>query len=465
MLGRLLRPIDIAPLVFFRTVVCGMITIELLGELLLPSYRAFYTQGEMHFSYVLLPWLEPWPPAGVWAHMLLNIALGVMVTAGFHYRLTAALAGFSTLLLLLMEKAAYINHSYLYSLLFLLGSLIPAHGALSLDVRRGAKQQQLTAPAWTLYVLRFQLAVVYIFAGLAKLNGDWLRGVPMTQWQRELPIYSILGRLVGDETLGIASSWGGAAFDLLVVPCMLWRRSRSIAFGCAACFHISNALTFGIGTFPWVSLAMTALFFPPGSFRRLPILRSLPKPALETALPFRFRTPLLPAALALHGLTQLILPLRPYLLTTPGWTEFGQRFSWRMMLRAKEGALSYRIVHPGSNRHDRVDPCESLPPRTCFDMESKPDMIVEFAHFLSRRHQKQFGGARPEVYADAYATFNDRPSQRLIDPTVDLATQERTFEPYPFIVPLGEETLERHEVATRRSFTPRQAPPSKGLSP
>jgi vitamin K-dependent gamma-carboxylase len=58
-------------------------------------------------------------------------------------------------------------------------------------------------------------------------------------------------------------------FDLLVVPFLLWRKTRLAAFLVAVGFHVINMQLFDIGVFPWFSIATTALFFPPDWPRRL----------------------------------------------------------------------------------------------------------------------------------------------------------------------------------------------------
>ena len=110
LVNELFRPIDIAPLVLFRIVGGSLITIEIIGELL-TDYRENNTETEFHFSYVLLQWLKPWSPLGVYAHFLFNILMGIFVTIGFYYRVSALLLFLGTTSLFLMEKSVYINHT------------------------------------------------------------------------------------------------------------------------------------------------------------------------------------------------------------------------------------------------------------------------------------------------------------------------------------------------------------------
>lgn len=434
-----LKPIDIAPLVYFRIVGGGLIAIELIGQAV-TNYRLAYVGTDFHFSYLFFRWLEPLSPAATTAHLWLNVALALCLTAGLFFRASSLLLVLGLSSLFLMEKANYINHTYLYCLIVLILGVSPAHRAVSLDVRRRPGLLSSSAPAWPLLLLRFQIAVVYIFAGLAKLNPDWLAASPMRLWLVTRSSYPLIGGLLAQEWVAYAMSYGGVALDLLVIPGLLWRRTRFYAFAAAVLFHLANVALFGIGTFPWLSIAMTALFFPPATFRRLPWLRDrLPpyRPPRGASSSRRGRR-LVTGALAAYVSVQLLVPLRPWLYRgDPSWTEAGHNFSWHMMLRAKAGSVRYRVTDPRSGRTWRVDPADHLNRRQVQQMVGKPDMILEFAHDLAELYERE-GLGTVEVRADAYVSLNGKPRQRFVDPEVDLAKQRRSLRVYDWIVPPAE---------------------------
>src|ERR1041384_7199163 len=62
--------------------------------------------------------------------------------------------------------------------------------------------------------------------------------------------------------------FGGLLIDLLVVPLLLWRRTRVFAFAAAVLFNLINAVIFEIGIFPWLMLGALLIFFPPDLLRR-----------------------------------------------------------------------------------------------------------------------------------------------------------------------------------------------------
>ncbi len=367
--------------------------------------------------------------------------MALFVTLGFYYRISAALLCVGTTTAFLMEKSVYINHTYLYCLTAFLMIFIPAHRAWSLDVKRRPALAQSAVPAWTVGILVFQISIVYIFAGLAKLNPDWLRGIPMNIWLPARSHYWVIGPVLAQPWLPYLMSWGGAAFDLLVVPLMLWHYTRRWTFMLTLLFHFTNVCIFGIGTFPWYSMAMTALFFPSHTFRRLPLLRH----KLPAFTPINFNLVLRPALkktivafIALYSVVQLAIPLRQYAYAgNTSWSEAGHNFSWHMMLRSKTGSLYYKVVDPVSGEKWRVDPLEYITTHQYRSMQGKPDMILELAHHIKNKYAEK-GYAAVEVYAHSTIHFNGRQNLQFVDSTANLATKPRKMGVYEWIMPLQE---------------------------
>ena len=49
--------------------------------------------------------------------------------------------------------------------------------------RDSRAERPTVVPIWVVWLLRFQVGMVYFFSGLAKVNGDWLlRGEPLATW-------------------------------------------------------------------------------------------------------------------------------------------------------------------------------------------------------------------------------------------------------------------------------------------
>jgi len=102
-----------------------------------------------------------------------------------------------------------------------------------------------------------------LFRWRRKINHDWIRGEPMRSWLLERAGNPLVALVVRSRLELLVFSYGGLLFDLLVVPALLWRRTRPFAFAAAVIFHTLNSQLFQIGIFPWMMLAATTLFFDP----------------------------------------------------------------------------------------------------------------------------------------------------------------------------------------------------------
>ena len=92
----------------------------------------------------------------------------------------------------LIDKTTYLNHYYLVSLLSGLLVVLPAHAIWSVDAWRRPRVFAPAIPSWTVNLLRVQIGIVDFFAGLAKINGDWLlHAQPLRIWlaaNSDLPV-------------------------------------------------------------------------------------------------------------------------------------------------------------------------------------------------------------------------------------------------------------------------------------
>ena len=123
---------------------------------------------------------------GVWTYALFVLATisAVMIALGWYYRLFATLFFLSFTYIELLEKTTYLNHYYFVSVVSFILIFLPANCSFSIDAkRRGFSIDQV--PNWTLNALKILISVVYIYAGLAKLNSDWLlEAQPLSIWLR-----------------------------------------------------------------------------------------------------------------------------------------------------------------------------------------------------------------------------------------------------------------------------------------
>lgn len=427
--ARLDEPVDIASLAAFRA---------LFGAMMLASVARFAARGWIaelyvaparHFPYLGFAWVRALPGAGMYAVFALMSAAALGLALGWRTRWSAAAFFALFTYVELIDKALYLNHYYLVSILAAWLVVLPAGGALSLDVRRDPSLARATTPRWTVWLLRAQLGMVYFFAGVAKLRPDWLlRAEPLHTWLLARADLPLIGPLLRYRATAFAFSYAGALFDLTAAFALCHRRARPYAYAAVVAFHLLTWSLFNIGVFPWVMIVCTTVFFEPSWPRRW--VGPAPAWATHATLPSWVK-PLVAAHLAV----QLLLPQRRLLY--PGdatWTEQGFRLAWHVMLVEKSGDVTFRVVEPSTGRQWTVHPEAFLTPLQARTMSTVPDMIAQAA-VMVRDDFARRGHPSVAVYADAYASINGRPSRRLVDPAVDLGRVGDSLGPKPWILP------------------------------
>jgi hypothetical protein len=400
----------------------------------------YWLEPRLHFKYRGLSWVRPWPGDGMYLHFVLLAGAAAALMVGRWTRSAAWIFSLGFTYLFLLDQARYLNHSYLISLVAFLLAITPAHRVWSLDrvyARREGVEWPPTVPVWAVWLLRFQIGVVYAFGGLAKLDAGWLGAESLRRRFADAG-GPLIGWIVEHNLVQVVFSWGGLLFDLLIVPLLLWRRTRLVAFAAAVLFHVANSQLFTIGVFPWLAIAATTMFFSPDwphrLVRRIGLRPTLwmrprsPRAADAIAAPPPSPRPMSRpafACLTAYVVVQLLVPLRHYLY--PGdvaWNQRGYRFSWHMMLHGRTGAVRLRVVMGTDTTI--VFPSQYMASWQARPMIRHPGMILQFAHHVADEFSQ--GRADPvRVYADAVLSVDGRPPSLLIDPKVDLASKHNTF--------------------------------------
>jgi vitamin K-dependent gamma-carboxylase len=448
-LARALAPVDAAWLVALRVSYGLIMSFSMARFIAYGWIDRFFVEPAFHFKYWGLDWVGVLPGPLLHALFWALAGLGLAVAAGVWFRLAALLfvAGFSYVQVL--DVATYLNHYYLAVLLGLLLAVSPAGRVGTLrwpgpTSRRATPTVRSVAAGW-LYLMRFQVGVVYVCAGLAKSQADWLiHGQPLGIWLSSRLDFPVLGALFGHPVAPLFFSWAGFAFDTSIVFWLAWSRARRYAYALLIVFHGLTAVLFPIGLFPLIMSAVALVFFPPDCPRvllaRVARSRAVPlrpvahDPAAHPA-PATARQHAL-AALALgYVLVQLLLPLR--FISYRGdvrWHEQGMRFSWRVMVREKNGSVTFRVASETSGRVFEVSPRRYLTPLQEREMAGQPDLIAQLArHVRDDFARRGLGPVR--VHADAWVSLNGRRARRLIDPDVDLSRVDAGLLPAAWILP------------------------------
>ena len=355
----------------------GLVFCLYAGKVLWPIEGSNYVTtlfsgADLHFKYPGFSWLPDLPASWMNAMVAGMAVAAILFALGLFYR-AAAIALFLTwTYYFLAEATVYNNHYYLMVLLTFLMIFMPAHQRFSLD-RKRLRLESRQIPFWPVFLLRFQLFVVYFYGGIAKFSAEWLAGnVVMPQGKI---IYEFLEQpsFLSPVHFSLFLAWSGLIYDLLIGFLLIWRRTRLMGFAMTAFFHGSNHFLFNIGIFPLMALTTTLIFFEPdwpvrfwNWLRRPRIGRpdwkwlcwgGIAIPLFGLSLGWKDRKSgwgksresmlrgWLKASIAIWIVVQLLVPLRHNLIAgNSEWTEEGHQFSWRMMLRTKEVVQLFFMV-------------------------------------------------------------------------------------------------------------------------
>ncbi|QDU75869.1 Vitamin K-dependent gamma-carboxylase [Bremerella volcania] len=409
-----------------------------ISYLALGKIQNFYVEPTYHFKYVGFHWVQVASESAMTSIFLLMGASALLIALGWFYRIAAI--GFAILFIyvFLVDKTTYQNHYYFVCLMSLLMASVPANRAWSVDNRLGRIATSSSVPMWSIWLIRFQVGVVYFFGGVAKISPDWIQGFPMRGMLAQQESHVLLAPFAHEEWAVQTIVWGGMLFDLLIVPLLLWKRTRILAFCLVVFFHITNSIMFPIGIFPWIMIGLTSIFLEPDWPRRLlrPEEESIPVSRSNTDTLSSWRTAIVTLLVA-WCLVQVTLPFRHWLY--PGnvnWTERGHYFSWHMMLRGKRSAIRFHILDPVTGRRGIYPLQNDLQTHQLARMSRDPELIRDFACHIEATCQSH-GFRDVEVRAFVLCSLNGRRPQLLISPEVDLTSPElRSTEDW--VIPLSE---------------------------
>lgn len=388
--ARLNAPTSILPLVVLRVVFGILMFASTLRFILNGWVTAFYVIPTFHFTYLGFSWVHPLPEVGMYFVFGFMLLLSISIVLGIHYRLSMAAFFVCFTYVELLDKAYYLNHYYFISLLSFLLIFLPLNRAVSVDGWRKPTLRTASVPRWTVLAIRYQVGIVYFFAGFAKINPDWLlHALPLRIWLPPHADFPLIGSLFLTPWFPYLMSWAGAFYDLTIAFWLSWRRTRFVAYIAVVGFHVMTALLFPIGMFPWIMIAIAIIFFDERDYVTIIKLAdrlvrvqvvSNPAPPNQISSPFPHPNRILIILMVIFFAVQLLTPLR-YLLY-PGdtnWTQQGFRFSWRVMLVESAGYVTFFVHDPVSGKHWEVYPDQYLNTTQEHQMAFQPDMIHEFA--------------------------------------------------------------------------------------
>ena len=445
------NPVSIFPLIVFRISFGLILFISTLRFILKGWVIDLYIKPTYFFTYYGFDWINPVSNNFIYIVFFLLLVCSLMITLGLFYRYSSLLFFILFTYIELIDKTNYLNHYYFISLISFLMIFLPANRFFSVDNIIGICNERTIVKAWQINIIKLQVGIVYLFAGVAKLNYHWLiEAQPLTNWLKHQSDFPIIGSLFLYDTTAYLFSWAGAIFDLVIFFVLANKKYRVYGYVIVVVFHILTSIMFPIGVFPLVMIVATLIFFSDQFHQN--VLSFLGKKNTSISIKNKEDNQenkvdkLIKAALISFFIIQLLIPFR-YLLY-PGklfWTEQGYRFSWRVMLIEKAGYAQFYIHEPKMKRKMLIETRNYLTPQQEKMMSTQPDMILQFAHYLSSEFkdstiEETNGeiiklGNNPKITADVKVSLFNKGSKDFINQNTNLSMENRGFMNKEWILP------------------------------
>ncbi len=258
------RQVSLRALIVLRTLVGPVVLLHLA------PFLADALDGRIYRDTFYEPYTSWYPelPRALYVGLLwLAAAAAIAMSLGVLVRLATATAfAVVTYNLLLSTTHVHSNRAYL---VIILGGLVLAGGA--------GKE---TGPAWPLWLLRFEAAVVYGASGVSKLvDPDWFGGT--VTWLRTVRVRDELASspLPGwaqDVLLDRGFHTGAAKVivltELFVAVGLWWRGTRYVAAWVAVCFHVAIQITASVQVFSFLAVAALVIWAVPSTRDRVLVI-------------------------------------------------------------------------------------------------------------------------------------------------------------------------------------------------
>ena len=435
----LFRKIDNSALAIFRILFGLLIVAECWGAILTGWVNANFVEPKLNFTFIGFEWLNNFLGPHMITYFGVMGFLGVLIVLGSFYRFSIIVFAVMWSLVYFGQKTSYNNHYYLFMIVSWAMTIIPAHHFFSVDSLLFPKKKRLTCKNWVRVFFIVLLFIVYTYAALQKLYPDWFNGVFLNahfvNFASILRMqYNLdgLAQVVGSIEFSQLFAWCGFIFDLLIIPTMLWSKTRGWALKAAIFFHVFNSIFFGIGIFPFFALAMMIFFYDPIKVQEVFFktksfkLDRNDEDGLITTRRIAFSY-----ILMLFFAWQIYLPARH--LFIPGnvfWNEEGHRLSWRMMLRSRANDINVYVSVPDNKgkygKRELVDINKYLTYKQANRFGGHPDMIWQFVQFLNEDYKRK-GIKNIKVFVDAKVSVNGSDYYQFTNPNVDLVKQKWSY--------------------------------------
>ncbi|WP_372474229.1 HTTM domain-containing protein [Capnocytophaga sp. ARDL2] len=421
MWDKLNKPVDNATLVLFRIFFGLVFLCESVGSFITGWITDNFASVQTNFTFMGFEWLEFLADSN-YAYIVFGLMAicSFNIIMGYKYRISMISLCILWGMIYFGQKTSYNNHYYLMWLFTFIMCFLPANAHTSIDAKLNPKIKAFTCPQWMLTIFIVMMSFVYGYATIAKFYSDWLDGTVTKNMFQSINFPEFSHFIFKHEYFAYFIAYMGICFDGLIIPALLYKRTRKWAIIASLIFHIFNSITLQIGVFPYFSLAMSIFFFPPEQirsffFRKLKIedisIEQINHKVYKKMLYYVF-TPFI--------ILQFLLPLRHWAIKGNVLeTEEGHRLAWRMMLRSRSGEAQFKIIDKESGNTSFFDNGKLLNQKQRNRLNS-PDVIWQMAQKIKDYYTKE--GKQVEIYCvNSGVAVNNTFYTQTINPKVDLA--------------------------------------------
>lgn len=300
-------------------------------------------------------------------------------------------------------------------------------------------------PSWNKYIIQIFIGSIYFYAGVAKLDPDWLSGSTIRElflsWIGPTAIYSFLEYGFENHWIFSFIAYSGMLFDILVpFGLMIPISFIQIPFAFSSLiFHIFNHFTFVIETFPWVMIASLSIYFNDSTwidilYNQINKLYQLFYPSIKYIYIIFHQIIKYSSLFLLISIfiTMILIPLPCAIYTILGneinFNSQCQFFSWRMMTRTSK--LFTFILYLKNPKTNDIDPLLltqfNLPQDEISCISMYEDYLYETVQQIKSKAQASTNLIEfvpPIITADIWLQINGPPIQRYVNPSIDLSIQ------------------------------------------
>jgi len=403
--------IDISGLVIFRILLGLLIIGESFGALLLGWVEAVFVQSKFTFNFIGFDFLQILHGEKMYTYYFIMGVIGIFITLGLFYRFAITAFTIMWTTVYLIQKESYNNHYYFLILICVIMIFLPANGKLSLDAKLFPKIQRSKIPRWMPYLLLFQLAILYFYAAIAKLYPDWLDGTFSKILLNGITQRKFFLEIFNQNWFLLFYAYAGILFDLLIIPALLWKKTRNLAILASFGFHLFNAYTLKIGIFPFLALSFIVLLYDTIPLKFLADKKEVHSTKISNIKLFYF-------FFVPFFMLQILIPIRHYFIKGDVlFTEEGHRLAWRMMLRERKGQVRFKIVDTLTNEYYYYNYASELTPKQIKILNNSPDFIWQYCQKIKKETLKPIS-----IFVECEVSINRRPYYKLIDDKTDMAT-------------------------------------------